>query len=108
MERGGGEEEEERIRETVLEILSTSNMNEVTEFIIRKTASDKLGLDLSVPHLKKFVRQVVESYLSQQADKTADEEEEEDQIEEEDTKRKRGDKEYNDDGDLIICRVSYC
>ncbi|XP_047332854.1 RNA polymerase II transcriptional coactivator KELP [Impatiens glandulifera] len=122
----------EKIEETVIEILRGSNMDEATEFKIRKSASEKLGIDLSVPERKKFVRQVVEAFLleqqakeaanaaveeeEQQADdepekememKKEVEEEVEEEEEEEDVKPKIvGEKEFDDEGDLIICRLS--
>lgn len=105
------------IEETVLDILKTSNLEEVSEQKIRRMASEKLGLDLSEPTRKKFVRQVVEKFLAEEqakreanaADEVKEEEEEEDENdeEEEDGKVKSsGDKEYDDEGDLIVCRVS--
>lgn len=118
------ETEKKKIEETVLEILRSSNMEEVTEFMIRKAASEKLGINLSEPTRKKFVRQVVESYLSEQESKAAEgekhqqeeernienevEEDEEEEEEEEDKKKKRkgDDREYDDEGDLIVCRLS--
>ncbi|KAK3024193.1 hypothetical protein RJ639_043770 [Escallonia herrerae] len=99
-----------KIKETVVEILENSNMDETTEFKVRKSASEKLGIDLSRSDRKKFVRQVVESYLADQQSKAEAqqqaEEEEKEEDEEEELKRKRGAKEYDDDGDLIICRLS--
>ncbi|CBI34506.3 unnamed protein product, partial [Vitis vinifera] len=71
-----------RIEKTVLEILKSADMDEMTEFKVRKLASDKLGINLSAPDYKRFVRQVVETFLHS------------------------GVKEYDDDGDLIICRLS--
>lgn len=105
-------ENRNKIEETVLEILKNSKMEETTEYKIRKSASEKLGMDLSEPTRKKFVRQVVESYLSEQQAKAEEEqqeqeEEEEEEEEEEDSNRKRGGKEYDDEGGLIICRVSF-
>lgn len=109
-------ETETRISETVLDILKSSNMDEITEFMVRKSASEKLGMDLSEPIRKKFVRKVVESYLAEeqakaeQEEQKEDEEEEEEEESEEEKKPRHGDgrsaKEYDDDGDLIICRVS--
>ncbi|KAL0324180.1 UNVERIFIED_CONTAM: RNA polymerase II transcriptional coactivator KELP [Sesamum calycinum] len=97
------------IEETVLEILKNSNMDETTEYKIRKSASEKLQMDLSEPTRKKFVRQVVESYLREQQAKAEEEqqpEEEEEEEEEEDNGRKTGGREYDDEGGLIICRLS--
>lgn len=105
------EETRDKIAETVLEILKNSNMEETTEFKIRKSASEKLGMDLSDPTRKKLVRQVVETYLTEQQAKAAEEEEhqqeEEEEEEEEGGSRKRGGKEFDDEGGLIICRVSF-
>lgn len=56
-------ETQRKIEETVLDILNKSNMEEATEFTIRLTASDRLGIDLSDPTSKHFVRSIVESYL---------------------------------------------
>lgn len=108
------EETQKLIEETVLEILNNSNMDEATEYKIRKSASEKLEIDLSEPSRKKFVRQVVESYLREQQSKAeqleeqqeAAEEEEQEEEEEDDNSKKRGDREYDDEGGLIMCRVS--
>lgn len=101
-----------RIEETVLDILKTCNLEEVSEQKIRRMASEKLGLDLSEPTRKKFVRQVVEKFLAEEQEKreanAADEVKEEDEEAEEDGKVKSsGDKEYDDEGDLIVCRLSH-
>ncbi|KAL0312432.1 UNVERIFIED_CONTAM: RNA polymerase II transcriptional coactivator KELP [Sesamum radiatum] len=98
-----------KIEETVLEILKNSNMDETTEYKIRKSASEKLQMDLSEPTRKKFVRQVVESYLREQQAKAEEEqqpEEEDEEEEEEDNGRKTDGREYDDEGGLIICRLS--
>lgn len=84
-----------RIEETVRKILEESNMDEVTESKIRKLASKQLGLDLSQPHFKAFVKQVVEAFLHEKQ-----------QQEEEQEEGSSKDKEYDDNGDLIICKVS--
>lgn len=81
-----------QIEETVLEILKSSDMEATTEYKVRKSASEKLGIDLSEPDRKKLVRNVVQTYLQEQQQGKEVEEEE-------------GGKEYDDDGDLIICRV---
>ena len=46
-----------------MEILKQSNIEETTEFSVRVAASERLGIDLSDPHRKQLVRNVVESYL---------------------------------------------
>ncbi|KAJ8621785.1 hypothetical protein MRB53_030314 [Persea americana] len=101
-------ETQTKIEETVVEILKSSNMEEMTEFKVRNMASEKLDIDLSLPQYKKFVRGVVESFLLSRKDETPNEEEaqeEEEQEEEDEDSKKKGDREYDDDGDLIICRV---
>ncbi|KAF7149984.1 hypothetical protein RHSIM_Rhsim02G0246500 [Rhododendron simsii] len=111
-----------KIEETVLQILKSSNMDETTEYKIRQAASEQLGVDLSPPDRKRFVRTVVESYLSEQKPEpdvnegkndAVEEEEEEGEGDDDDDdggqgKRKRGGgaKEYDDNGDLIICKLS--
>ncbi|KAE9607647.1 hypothetical protein Lal_00026803 [Lupinus albus] len=91
-----------RIEETVRKILEESNMDEVTESKIRKQASKELAIDLSQPHFKAFVKQVVEAFLHEKHEQQQKLEEEEEE------QRERGskDKEYDDDGDLIICKLS--
>ncbi|GER41530.1 RNA polymerase II transcriptional coactivatorKELP [Striga asiatica] len=90
-----------KIEQTVLGILTNSNMDETTEYKIRKSASEKLGMDLSEPTRKKFVREIVEAYLrAQQA------EAEEEEAKEEDNNENKGGREYDDEGGLIICRLS--
>lgn len=95
---------EQRIEKTVRKILETSNMDDVTEYKIRKQASEDLGLDLSKPPYKAFVRQVVESFLEerQQRQGQAGDEEEEEEGEE----RQDG-RDYDDEGNLIICKVCF-
>ncbi|KAJ3694968.1 hypothetical protein LUZ60_000345 [Juncus effusus] len=117
MEKEGGEKErEERIEETVLEILKESDMESVTEHKIRAMAAERLALDLSVPHRKKMVRKVVESFLvSQQAEEDDKNKEEEEGEEEENQKEEDEEEEegkgkkhygYDDSGDLILCNLN--
>ncbi|KAK3165212.1 hypothetical protein QOZ80_1AG0030330 [Eleusine coracana subsp. coracana] len=116
------EQTKKKVEATVLEILRGADMESVTEYKVRSAAADRLGIDLSVPDRKLFVRGVVENYLrslpseeeeqqqdgagEEGKDKQEEEEEEEDEEEEEeegDGKKKR---EYDDQGDLILCRLS--
>ncbi|CAN4077549.1 unnamed protein product [Withania somnifera] len=90
------------IEETVLGILKFSKLDQVSELKIHKIASEKLGLDLSEPNRKKFVLKIVEKFLAEEQANAGDDTEEE-----EDGKRKSGDKEYDEDGDLIVCRLSH-
>lgn len=88
-------------------MLKSSDMDQMTEFMLRNMASEKLGINLSLPHYKKFVRGVVESFLSrkEETQEANEEAREEEQEEEEEDSKKKGEKEYDDDGALIICRV---
>ncbi|KAH7550105.1 hypothetical protein JRO89_XS13G0136200 [Xanthoceras sorbifolium] len=96
-----------RIEETVREILEKSDMSETTEYQIRKQASNKLGLDLSQSEYKAFVRHVVNSFLEEQEEKSKQQEdqEENDQVEEAE-EEVNVDGEYDDEGNLIVCKLS--
>ncbi|MQL80965.1 hypothetical protein Taro_013403 [Colocasia esculenta] len=126
-----------RIREAVVDILKGADMAETTEFKVRSAAAQKLGIDLSLPERKRFVRGIVESFLissSQKKESPAgtgrgggadvaggsgkesgrggrveeDEEEEEAAEEEEGDEREEGrrEREYDDEGNLIVCHLS--
>lgn len=97
-------EMEQKIEKTVRNILESSNMDDVTEYKIRKQASEELALDLSKPPYKAFVRQVVQSFLEKQQQKQEQEEEEAEEEEEEDEEKRNG-RDYDDEGNLIICKV---
>ncbi|KAK1259569.1 RNA polymerase II transcriptional coactivator KELP [Acorus gramineus] len=105
-------EEQRRIEEAVLEILKGADMEESTEYKIRSAAAERLDLDLSLPDRKRFVRKIVESFLlSQKEDdddggKVEGEAKEEPEEEEEEDKRGDEEREYDQDGNLIICRLS--
>lgn len=81
-----------QIEQTVREILDESDMESTTEAQIRKLASKKLDLDLNKPEYKAFVRHVVNTFIEEQR-----------------IKEEGGDKskepQYDDDGDLIVCKV---
>ncbi|MCL7043602.1 hypothetical protein MKW94_000870 [Papaver nudicaule] len=119
------EEENNRdeIKKTVIDILKTSDMNEMTESKVRKLAGDKLGFDLSGKLEKKFVKQIVNEFLSEkeeevkekgkqkQEEETLEEVIEEEEVEEEEEEREKkkprvSPKEYEDNGDVIICQLS--
>ncbi|ESW32178.1 hypothetical protein PHAVU_002G300000 [Phaseolus vulgaris] len=95
-------ETKQRIEETVRRILQESDMDEVTESKIRKQASEQLGLNLSQPHFKAFVKQVVGAFLQEKLQ----EQEENDEKEDEEEQGVSKGKEYDDEGDLIICKLS--
>lgn len=100
-----------KIEKAVLEILENADMDEMTEYKVRKMAAEKLGIELSGSDHKRLVRQVVQSFLENQQSKAEPEvdkqvEEEEEEEEEEQTNDNVGAKEYDEEGDLIICRLS--
>ncbi|XP_010455483.1 PREDICTED: RNA polymerase II transcriptional coactivator KELP-like [Camelina sativa] len=104
-------ETKEKIKSTVREILKESDMKEMTEFKVRKLASEKLGIDLSETSHKAYVRSVVNSFLEEERSKGPDETEVNEKEEEEEAEGDGGggkgaSKELDDDGDLIICRLS--
>ncbi|XP_076885164.1 RNA polymerase II transcriptional coactivator KELP-like [Bidens hawaiensis] len=111
------------IKEAVLEVLNNSDMDSTTEFQVRKSASDLIGIDLNEPSRKKFVRNIVQNYLEErQAKADADvnntisnnneeeaepeEEESEDEKNNNNNNKTKGAQEFDDEGDLIICRLS--
>ncbi|CAH8388526.1 unnamed protein product [Eruca vesicaria subsp. sativa] len=98
------EESKVKIEETVREILKESDMTEMTEFKVRNLASEKLGIDLSDKSHKAFVRGIVKSFLEEVESKQQEQDNQEEVVEEEE--RGKGNKEFDDDGDLIICRLS--
>lgn len=92
---------EQRIEKTVRGILGASDMSEVTEHKIRKLASAELDLDLSKQPYKAFVKQVVQSFLDEQ------QQQQQQQQEEEEEEEQAGDaREYDEEGNPIICKVS--
>eukprot|EP01018_Ginkgo_biloba_P024733 Gb_03980 [translate_table: standard] len=120
------------IEKTVLEILEDADMAEMTEYKARKLAGNKLGMNLSEPHYKKFIRSIIENFLKSREEAQAEEEqakeeveaeaakEEEEEEEEEEEKRPRKQSKKagtvrqskqaelqqtskDDIGDLIIC-----
>ncbi|CAM0882316.1 unnamed protein product [Alopecurus aequalis] len=120
------------VEEAVLEILRSSEMESLTEYKVRSAAADRLGIDLSLPDRKLFVRRLVADYLQslvdedekkqpggsgeegekkehrQEAEEEEQEEEEKGEEEEEAEEEKKGSigKELDDNGDLILCRLS--
>lgn len=100
-------EEEEKIRETVIEILKNSDMEEMTEFKVRVAASGRLGIDLSHSNQKSFIRGVVESFLLSTAENAGDGQGADSNVEENAKEQHvKLKKHVNDDGDLVICQVS--
>lgn len=99
-----------KIEETVIDILKKANMDEVTEFKVRLTASERLGIDLSNIEHKRFVRGVVESFLLSTVDTAAEEananasaENKEVGLEEQEPIMPK--KEVDSEGNCVICKV---
>uniref|UniRef100_A0ACD5VKM9 Uncharacterized protein n=1 Tax=Avena sativa TaxID=4498 RepID=A0ACD5VKM9_AVESA len=129
------EKMQKEVEAAVLEILRGSDLESLTEYKVRSAAADRLGIDLSLPDRKLFVRRMVQDYLESLADedekkgqggsgeegekkercqkgeeeeqeeKKKEEDKEEEEEEEEDKKGGVG-KELDDNGDLILCRLS--
>jgi hypothetical protein len=109
-----------KIEETVLDILTKANVEEMTEFEVRLAASKRLGIDLFEPQRKGLVRSVVENFLlstmedeegrggdGKLADSNVREETKEVvQEEEEEEQETRLKKEVNDGGDRVVCKVT--
>ncbi|XP_047059208.1 RNA polymerase II transcriptional coactivator KELP-like [Lolium rigidum] len=128
------EKTQKKVEAAVLEILRGSDMASLTEYKVRSAAADRLGIDLSLPDRKLFVRRLVEDYLQSLADEDekkqqggsgeegdpkkehrqeeeqkeekGQEKVEEDEEEEEEEKKVVVGKELDDNGDLILCRLS--
>ncbi|GAV88779.1 PC4 domain-containing protein/DEK_C domain-containing protein [Cephalotus follicularis] len=108
--------QKEKIEKTVREILDEADMNETTEYQVRKAASDKLNINLSEPKHKAFVRQVVDSFLQEQKTKLEQQQQQQQEEDENDDKEAEAEaeeaeetdnsKEFDDEGNLIICRLS--
>ncbi|KAL6839834.1 hypothetical protein ACP4OV_029644 [Aristida adscensionis] len=117
---GMDEETKKKVEAAVLGVLRES----VTEHKVRAAAAARLGIDLSVPDRKLFVRGVFEGYLRSLPSQEEENEEVEQQQKEEEVEedgaggegkgeqeegkeagggRKR---EYDDSGDLILSRLS--
>lgn len=103
-------EEQEKIRETVIGILKNSDMEQMTEFKVRLAASERLGIDLSdSDHShKSFVRGVIESFLLSTAENTGDGEGGTDSNVEENSKEQqlKLKKHAHDKRDVVICQVT--
>ncbi|CAN0889597.1 RNA polymerase II transcriptional coactivator KELP [Linum grandiflorum] len=92
-----------RIRTTVVNILKDADMSQATEFKVRVLASMRLGMDLSDIEHKKFVRQVLESYLLSSAEQIDDANVAADPEGETVTKKEA---EVDDNGNRFVCKLS--
>lgn len=111
---------QQTIEAAVLEILRSANLEEMTEYKVRSLTADRLGIDLSLSDRKQFVRRIVESFLASQKKDAADTTQKEElevpavkkgeeggeEEEEDDLRQSLGVKEYDDEGNLIVCRLS--
>ncbi|GMI66769.1 hypothetical protein like AT4G00980 [Hibiscus trionum] len=101
------QETRQKIEETVKDILSKSNMEEMTEFKVRVTASERLGIDLSDLSYRKFIRELVESFLLSTVEENGDGVEPISKPEEEKVKEiVTVKKEIEGDGDRLICKLA--
>ncbi|RWR97257.1 RNA polymerase II transcriptional coactivator KELP [Cinnamomum micranthum f. kanehirae] len=99
-------ETQAKIKETVVEILKSSDMDEMTESKLRNMASEKLGIDLSLPQYKTLVRGVVQPFISSIKEDKETKEEAAQEEEEQQHSKKKGERERDDDGELTICRLT--
>ncbi|KAJ7962593.1 RNA polymerase II transcriptional coactivator KELP-like protein [Quillaja saponaria] len=101
-----------KIEDTVIDILNKSNMEEMTEFKVRATASEWLRIDLSSLEKKGIVRSVVESYLLGNVEDKGKDKEGELSVQEQtqeavrEEQEARPKKEVNEDGDRVMCQLS--
>lgn len=51
------------VKDTVLEVLRSCDLNKTDEAMIHRDVSSRLGIDLSQPHQKLFIHNVIESFL---------------------------------------------
>ena len=104
------DETRRRIEENVIEVLKKSSMEDTTEFKVRSQVEERLGIDLSNKQCKLLVRNVVESFLLSMSERVCMGKEDEPgpsvRYENKAVEQKIvPKKEFNDDGDLLICRV---
>ncbi|KAK9274587.1 hypothetical protein L1049_021836 [Liquidambar formosana] len=104
----------QKISETVIEILKVADMEEMTEYKVRKQASEKLGKWWS-PSSRTRERTNQNQNQNQMKVKTPNKSNKKKERRKKKKKKKRAEegqrksgaaKEYDDDGDLIICRLS--
>ncbi|CAI0470359.1 unnamed protein product [Linum tenue] len=99
-----------KIEATVVDILRGVDMNQATEFNVRFMASMRLGIDLSNIESKKFVREIVESFLLSSAGPLGDAEDhqalDDDGRVAGETSEARKEVELDGYGNRVICRLS--
>lgn len=52
-----------KVEEMVMDILTKCSIEGATELAVRLAASERLGIDLSDLHSRRFVRNIIDSYL---------------------------------------------
>ncbi|KAJ3669673.1 hypothetical protein LUZ60_011623 [Juncus effusus] len=101
---------EKKIEEVVLELLNEADFEIITPRDIRTKASERLGLDLSVPHHKKLVREIIEAYVSsqqtQESEKKKKHKEKEEDNQEEGNDKRGPEETYDLNNDPIVCHLS--
>ncbi|XP_012490128.1 uncharacterized protein LOC105802804 [Gossypium raimondii] len=101
------QETRQKIEETVKDILSKADMEEMTEFKVRVTASERLGIDLSDFSHRKFIRELVESFLLSTVEENVDGKQPNTKpVEEEAKEAIKVKKEIEGDGGRIICKLA--
>ncbi|XWS46242.1 hypothetical protein CRYUN_Cryun14cG0047800 [Craigia yunnanensis] len=97
----------QKIEETVKDILSKADMEEMTEFKVRVTAFERLGIDFSDVNHKKFITEVVESFLLSTIEENGDGKEPKSKLPEEEAKETvKVKKEIDGVGDRLICKLA--
>ncbi|KAE8693646.1 basic helix-loop-helix family protein [Hibiscus syriacus] len=97
----------QKIEQTVKDILSKADMEEMSEFKVRVTASELLGIDLSDLSLKKFIRELVESFLLSTVEENGyGKEPNSNPCEEKAKEIVTVNKEIDGDGDRPICKLA--
>jgi hypothetical protein len=99
-----------KIQETVIDILKHASMDEITEFKVRATATERLDFDLSHIEHKKFIRGVIESFLLSTMDEEGKEangnvREDTKEALQEEHEEVLTKKEVGTDGNRVICKV---
>lgn len=100
-----------KIQETVIDILKHASMDEITEFKVRATATERLDFDLSHIEHKKFIRGVIESFLLSTMDEEGKEangnvREDTKEALQEEHEEVLTKKEVGTDGNRVICKLS--
>ncbi|OMP08624.1 Zinc finger, CCHC-type [Corchorus olitorius] len=99
------QETRQKIEETVKDILSKADMEEMTEFKVRVAASERLGIDLFDFSYKKFIREVIESFLLASIEENGDGKEPNTELPEEPKETVKVKKEIEGEREHLICKL---